>query len=65
ECQKTFKWKIGLQKHTQIHTKESRVSSYICTACGKSFGRHADLVRHQRTHAGERPYKCTECEKSF
>ncbi|NXR00679.1 ZN777 protein, partial [Sagittarius serpentarius] len=62
ECQKTFKLKIGLLKHKQIHTKKSQVSSYICTDCGKSFGRHADLIRHQRTHTGERPYKCTECE---
>ncbi|KAM9287866.1 zinc finger protein 783-like [Cariama cristata] len=65
ECQKTFKLKIGLLKHMQIHTKKNQVSSYICTDCGKSFGRHADLIRHQRTHMGERPYKCTECEKSF
>ncbi|KFW62843.1 Zinc finger protein 777, partial [Pygoscelis adeliae] len=36
-----------------------------CTDCGKSFGRHADLLRHRRTHTGERPYKCTECDKSF
>uniref|UniRef100_A0A8C4VSD1 C2H2-type domain-containing protein n=1 Tax=Gopherus evgoodei TaxID=1825980 RepID=A0A8C4VSD1_9SAUR len=65
ECKKTFKLKIGLLKHKQIHVKKSPVSSYICTDCGKSFGRHADLIRHQRTHTGERPYKCTECEKSF
>ncbi|XP_049654001.1 zinc finger protein 436-like isoform X1 [Accipiter gentilis] len=65
ECQKTFKLKIGLLKHKQIHTKKNQVSSYICTDCGRNFGRHADLIRHQRTHTGERPYKCTECEKSF
>lgn len=65
ECQKTFKLKIGLLKHKQIHAKKNQVSSYICTDCGKSFGRYADLIRHQRTHTGERPYKCTECEKSF
>ncbi|XP_067400646.1 zinc finger protein 777-like [Emydura macquarii macquarii] len=65
ECKRTFKLKIGLLKHKQIHAKKSQVSSYICTDCGKSFGRHADLIRHQRTHTGERPYKCTECEKSF
>ncbi|XP_029864044.1 zinc finger protein 436-like isoform X4 [Aquila chrysaetos chrysaetos] len=65
ECQKTFKLKIGLLKHKQIHTKKNQVSSYICTDCGRNFRRHADLIRHQRTHTGERPYKCTECEKSF
>ncbi|XP_064297908.1 zinc finger protein 436 [Phalacrocorax carbo] len=65
ECQKTFKLKIGLLRHKQIHTKKSQEPSYICTECGNSFGRYADLVRHQQAHTGQRPYKCTECEKSF
>ncbi|NXF40541.1 ZN777 protein, partial [Nyctibius bracteatus] len=66
ECQKTFKLKIGLLKHKQIHTEKNQVPSYICTGCGESFSRYADVIRHQKFHTmGERPYKCTECEKSF
>ncbi|NXQ92722.1 ZN777 protein, partial [Nyctibius grandis] len=65
ECQKTFKLRIWLLKHKQIHTKTKEVPSYICTDCGESFGRYLDVINHQRNHTGERPYKCTECEKCF
>ncbi|NWR41900.1 ZIK1 protein, partial [Regulus satrapa] len=30
-----------------------------------SFGLSSSLVTHRRRHAGENPYKCSECGKSF
>ncbi|KAI5944845.1 Zinc finger protein 268 [Manis javanica] len=33
--------------------------------CGKAFIWKSLLIVHERTHAGENPYKCSQCEKSF
>lgn len=36
-----------------------------CEVCGKEFLRRADMVKHLRTHTGERPYKCEICGFGF
>ncbi|XP_033026703.1 zinc finger protein 768 [Lacerta agilis] len=42
-----------------------KTKSYKCPDCGKNYRRSTDLLRHQRTHTGERPYLCLACGKSF
>ncbi|XP_035794266.1 zinc finger protein 62 homolog isoform X3 [Anopheles albimanus] len=38
---------------------------YKCLTCGKLFRSSEYLVRHRRTHSGERPYQCEICGKHF
>ncbi|CAL4144149.1 unnamed protein product, partial [Meganyctiphanes norvegica] len=33
--------------------------------CEKAFSQTNNLLKHQRTHTGEKPYQCSKCEKNF
>lgn len=38
---------------------------HYCHYCRKAFGYSANLVKHQRLHNEEKPFKCCECGKTF
>ncbi|PZC75231.1 hypothetical protein B5X24_HaOG206538 [Helicoverpa armigera] len=36
----------------------------VCDICGKRFTCNALLTIHKRTHIGDRPYKCSRCDRA-
>lgn len=46
-------------------TTRQKENTHKCGVCGKSFGRSMSLARHQRTHAGDQPFRCLDCGQSF
>ncbi|XP_072034366.1 uncharacterized protein [Amphiura filiformis] len=38
---------------------------FICQECGAVFKHRHHVVRHMRSHSGERPFRCEECGATF
>ncbi|XP_040190039.1 zinc finger protein 420-like isoform X2 [Rana temporaria] len=55
----------GVGNATDKNPSGDPESSFPCTQCEKTFLHSQDLVRHQRSHLGERPYVCNQCGKCF
>ncbi|XP_053235047.1 zinc finger protein 91-like isoform X1 [Podarcis raffonei] len=66
---------LAQRQQESTHNRETRAakrSRYLwmekniqCPECGHKSYYISDLMRHQKSHGGEKPYKCPECWRAF
>lgn len=57
-----FATKQHLERHSNLHTKETL---YSCPECDKVLLDKSYLLRHMRVHAELKPFSCNICQKKF
>ena len=64
-CNKNYKTNGHLKDHFEI--QHLKIKRFTCNFCNKKFGRISTLKAHNRTHTGEKNYKCKieGCDKVF
>ncbi|XP_005175232.2 ras-responsive element-binding protein 1 [Musca domestica] len=65
-CTAVFPNLRALKGHNRIHLSEvGPAGPFRCNMCPYSICDKAALVRHMRTHNGDRPYECAVCNYAF
>ena len=44
---------------------EKEKPKFCCSFCDFTTNKRQHLAYHERSHTGERPYKCSYCEKTY
>lgn len=71
-CSMAFDSTSALMEHVSTSHIGSGKSHYPCgwagcsrAASGRTFNQRQKVIRHVRTHVGDRPFVCTECGRAF
>ncbi|CAL4258103.1 unnamed protein product, partial [Meganyctiphanes norvegica] len=54
-----------IHQYNQCDLDILRYGDLIELKCDKVFSTKGNLIRHHKTHTGEKPYHCKECDKAF
>src|SRR6218665_176772 len=65
KCNKSFKFKSDLGRHIAYHNKVERGEGIVCNICKSLYVNRHVLKQHMMIHTGEKPFKCTLCDKQF
>ncbi|XP_066157054.1 ras-responsive element-binding protein 1 isoform X1 [Euwallacea fornicatus] len=64
-CNAVFPNLRALKGHNRAHLSGNTNGTYYCNMCPHSSIDKAALIRHMRTHNGDRPYECSLCNYAF
>ncbi|KAJ6638186.1 Ras-responsive element-binding protein 1 [Pseudolycoriella hygida] len=64
-CMAVFPNLRALKGHNRVHLSAAGSGPYRCNMCPFSIHDKAALIRHMRTHNGDRPYECSHCNYAF
>ncbi|XP_076266438.1 uncharacterized protein LOC143200061 isoform X3 [Rhynchophorus ferrugineus] len=64
-CKYSTSKKSQLAIHSKTHNSGSNPGGarpHACSVCGRGFMEKSHLVRHERIHLEEKPFKCSSCD---
>ncbi|CAK1541606.1 unnamed protein product [Leptosia nina] len=63
-CNKTYKTRQSLKEHFRLAHSSNRYQ-FVCVTCGKRFTVKSTLMKHAKTHDGQKQFACTLCPKTY